>query len=265
MFVLQALIVVVVCSIVANAGSPTSKSVSGSIKDTSVSGLEGLNVKLAFPFKVKDFVVGFSHSLSNFNRGPENIFLGKSFKTGDVGSLSFDADYAVSKNVFTLASDWASEKLGFKLGLTATSVKPFVSDVSFSTDHDFQGKVTLGTKGSLEIASKKFAGEVSVKHDDTTFVIEGDSEEKNPRLKVVQVVDSSNTVAPSISLKTGDIKYGWTRKWNGGSLTGTLTPGDAIELDWRDNGVNGQWATKATIPVDDAKGTKVTIARDWKL
>jgi len=211
---------------------------------------------------VKDFVVGFSHSLANFNRGPENVFIKKSFKTGDAGELSLDADYSTTDNLFTLATSWAHDRV--KVGLNLFSKLPVVSDVSVSSNFDINS-VSVGVSGDYDVTNNKFTGSTSVTKGDTTFKLDGDSVSVDPKLTITQVVDASNSVAPSISLKSGSLKYGWTRKWDGGSLTSTYTPNDSIKLDWKDSGVNGQWRTEATIPVDDAKGTKVSISRDWKL
>ena len=59
------------------------------------------------------------------------------------------------------------------------------------------------------------------------------------------------------------MKYGWVRHWNGGSLESEYTPGDKLALSWKDNGANGQWTTKADIPLENQSNTKVSFSRDW--
>ena len=59
------------------------------------------------------------------------------------------------------------------------------------------------------------------------------------------------------------MKYGWTRNWTGGSLESEYTPGDKLSLAWKDNGANGQWTTKADIPIENQSNTKVSFSRDW--
>lgn len=85
-----------------------------------------------------------------------------------------------------------------------------------------------------------------------------------PQLEVTQQLDESNSVTPSISLKDGKLKYGYTRKWEGGSLDSTLYPGDKVTVEWSDNSATGVWKTKATVPINDVKGSKVSVTRDWK-
>ena len=44
--------------IAAGVTAPTSRSVSASLKETSVDGLGGLNLNVAIPFKIDDYTVG---------------------------------------------------------------------------------------------------------------------------------------------------------------------------------------------------------------
>ena len=83
------------------------------------------------------------------------------------------------------------------------------------------------------------------------------------QLSVDHRLDRSNIISPSISLRTGSIKYGWLRKWSGGSLKTSLHPGEKVSFDWRDESETGTWNTHADIPLDDAKKSKVSISRDW--
>lgn len=84
-------------------------------------------------------------------------------------------------------------------------------------------------------------------------------------MTVSHKLDSNNAVQPSLSLKDGKVKYGWTRKWEGGSLESTLYPGDKVTLEWDDDSSNGVWKTKATVPINDMKASKVSVSRDWKV
>jgi hypothetical protein len=99
--------------------------------------------------------------------------------------------------------------------------------------------------------------------DDTTVKLEYDNVDKNALLSVSQKLDASNTVKPTISLKNGDMSYGWTRSWTGGSVDTTYFPGDRVDVEWKDNGANGVWTTKAEIPVDDHSATKISFSRDF--
>lgn len=90
-----------------------------------------------------------------------------------------------------------------------------------------------------------------------------DSEDKDPVLSVTRALDSKNEVSPSVSLKSGDVSYGYTRKWEGGSLKSKLFPGDKVQLEWTDKGAQGSWVTSADVPLDNKANTKVSFGRDW--
>ena len=68
-----------------------------------------------------------------------------------------------------------------------------------------------------------------------------------------------------MSVKSQGVKLGWLRKIDGGSIDAVLTPGEKLDLDWKDESSTGVWRTKASIPATDLKGTKVSVSRDWKV
>lgn len=110
---------------------------------------------------------------------------------------------------------------------------------------------------------KKLGGSAKVAVDDTTVKFEYNNVDKDALLSVSQKLDSSNTVKPTISLTTGDMCYGWTRSWTGGSVESTFRPGDRVDVEWKDNGANGVWTTRAEIPVNDHAATKISFSRDF--
>ena len=59
------------------------------------------------------------------------------------------------------------------------------------------------------------------------------------------------------------MKYGWTRKWSGGSADLELTPGDKLNIAWKDQGANGIWTTKAEVPINDQAKSKISFAHEW--
>ena len=82
-------------------------------------------------------------------------------------------------------------------------------------------------------------------------------------MAVSHQLDAKNAFSPSVSLKNGAVKYGWVRKWSGGSADLKLTPGDKLTVEWKDQGANGVWTTKAEIPVNDQAKSKISFAHDW--
>ena len=140
--------------------------------------------------------------------------------------------------------------------------KDKVTSIGASTSQNVEGKDVILTS-TYDLLKKKLLGSAKVTVDDTTVKIQYDTVDKNALLSVAQKLDDKNTITPSISLKTGDMTYGWKRSWNGGSVDTTYCPGDRVDVVWKDEGANGVWTTKAEIPVDDHSATKISFSRDF--
>jgi hypothetical protein len=237
--------------------------VSASIKDTSVEGLEGINLKGAFPFKYEDYTLGFRHSFGkSITKGPEAVFVRRTFDAPSDSTVTLDAEYETGTNILSIAAKWATSKLGLSVSADGNT-EDKLRNVEISTSDNFKGSKVAATV-SYDLMNKKVTGRTSVSKEDTTLELSYDTEAADPVLEVSHKVNEENTLAPSISLKTGHTKYGWLRKWEGGSLETTLLPGDKVTMEWTDKSSSGAWKTKASIPVDNVKGSTVTVSRDWK-
>jgi len=250
-----------------NANAATAKTVSASIKDAKVEGVDGLNVKLAFPFKFDDYIIGFKTTLSGAHRTPETLFAKKSFNTNikDIsvseGVASVDAEFNTRNNVVSVAAKWVSEALGATLRAAGNS-RDRLETIGLSTSRNIEGKkVAVDVEYDVKTEHVDTSARVTV--EDTSVTVSYDTKDKNPLLEVSRTIDSSNSVSPSISLKDGALKYKWTRALKGGKLETTLTPGDKLNVDWTDNGADGAWKTSAEIPLEDRKNTKLSITRNW--
>ena len=82
-----------------------------------------------------------------------------------------------------------------------------------------------------------------------------------------QRLSPSESLSPSINLNTGKLAYTWKKLLHGGSFVGIFRPGDSVSMRWRDKSVsnNGEWATRAFIPITDIKNTQISISRSWIL
>lgn len=246
-------------AIIAVALAGNSKSISASVKDTSVNGIEGLNVKWTAPFKFQDYIVGFRTTLGDLRRAPDELFAKRSFNLGSDGTATVDADYTISTKRFNVNSKWSNDKLE----LTAEgNSDDKLTAIGGLTHQKFQGH-PWDISAVYDLIKKKVSGASELQVDDTTVGIEYDNADKNPILSVSHKLDDKNTVAPTIALKTGEMTYGWTRSINGGKLGTKLTPGEKVDLTWEDNGANGVWTTKAEVPLDNTANTKVSFSRDW--
>lgn len=239
---------------------PTESKVSASVKDTSVSGLEGFNINIVAPFKVEDYIVGFKYALGDIKKFPESLFAKKDFNTFDKGTATIEADFSPSDNNLGLFAKWKSDDYDATLTAEGDLKDKFTAcgfEKSFTVNDN---KFTL--KGTYDVLKKTFTGSGKVKIEDTDVKITYGTEDKDPVLSVTHALDAENEIAPSIGLKTGDMSYGYTRKWTGGSLKSRFFPGDKVAFEWKDEGSGGVWTTKADVPTDGGSPT-VSFSRDW--
>jgi len=117
----------------AGIATPSAKSVTANLKESD--GLDNLNLKCAFPFKINDYVLGFRHKFGTdgLTYKPDAIFVKKTFETGDVGSLTVDAELASKDYVFSAATKWISNKWKVAFGLEGNT-KDLLTNVDFSSD-----------------------------------------------------------------------------------------------------------------------------------
>jgi hypothetical protein len=235
--------------------------VSASIKDTTVSGLEGFNVNVAAPFKFQDYVVGFRYALGDLKRAPESLFARRSFNTGSEGTATIDADYSLTEKSVSVAAKWTSSNLGLTVSADGDS-KQRLKKVEFVKDLPVNDN-TLSLSGAYNVLKKSFKGCAELFADNTKVKLEFDSTDKAPVLAVTRSLDENNEVTPSICLRTGDMSYSYKRKWEGGSLQGKLFPGDKLEVEWKDVGSHGTWTTTADVPIKDTANTKVSVSHEW--
>jgi len=143
-----------------------------------VEGLGGLNLKLAFPFKIDDYTVGFRHNFAgDLHRGPEAIFVKRSFDAAE-GTVTVDAEYESSNNLVSVAAKWVSDKLKLAVGLEGNT-QDKITNVEVTSNEDLNGnklKTTLG----YDLTSQKLSGTAALNHDDTTVQIAYDTEEADP-------------------------------------------------------------------------------------
>jgi len=237
------------------------KTISASVKDTAVDGLEGFNLNWSAPFKFQEYIVGFKYNLCNLKKAPEEFFAKRSIDTGLDGRATVDATYNLASKTTAVAAKWVSDKLGFTFTAEGDTVD-HLKEVGVETTQDVKGN-KLNLHGNYDLTKKKISGSAKLFVDDSSLKLAFDNVDRDPVLSVSHKLDAKNTIEPSVSLKSGSMKYGWTRHWTGGSLESEYTPGDKLSLAWKDNGANGQWTTKADIPIENQSNTKVSFSRDW--
>jgi len=252
----------------ASAEAPGSRSVHIST-NSEVDGLNGLNLNWAVPFKVDDYVVGFRYKLNELKKYPETLFAQKTFDVAD-GSATVDADLNVEGKTVSVAAKWVTDKLmdGVKttLNLNGDS-KDKVTSVGGEFNKDVNGNdVTI--KGCYRVSDSRLDVEGKVSHDKATAEVTYNTGDEDIGLSLKYDLDESNSPKGSYSTKSGEVAYGWTRKWEGGELDGTYHPGNGgrAVLEWTDKGNKGDWKTRAEVPLanNEIGNSKVTIKREWK-
>lgn len=94
----------------------STQSISASIKDTTVNGVEGLNINWVAPFKFDDYVVGFRYALGNLKKAPESLFAKRTYDTPIIeGAATVDVDYNLDSKVFAVESKWVGKGKNFTL------------------------------------------------------------------------------------------------------------------------------------------------------
>jgi hypothetical protein len=243
------------------AGIPSAPSVSASVASQDID-YEGLNLRLEYPYKIQDAVVGFRYALGNFRTAPESLFARKSFDVAD-SNVQVDADFTVKDNVLNVAAKWVANKVGVTFTANADT-RDRLKSVGLSKDFEVQGGSNLNLGGKYCLLNKKFSTTAALTSGTTKVDVDVDSVDRAPGFKITKDIDDNHSVSPSINLKTGKMAVGVTRKWNGGSVTGTFHPNDKVALQWKDNGAAGTWTTTADVPLDGSK-PKVGFAHKWNV
>jgi len=237
--------------------------------DTNVDGVNGLNLNWEVPFKVDDYVVGFRYKLNELKKYPETLFAKKTLDVAD-GQATIDADLNIDGKTVAVAAKWVSDKLveGVKATLHLEgNNKDYLTQVGAEVNKNIDGK-DVELKGTYNVADQKVRANGKVVVDKTTAEVAYNTADEDLQLSVSHDLDANNTPKGSYSTKTGEVAYGWTRKWNGGELDGTYHPGNGGKavLEWTDKGAKGDWKTRAEVPLANHEigNSKVSIKREWK-
>jgi len=239
-------------------------SLKAEVKGTETNGLEGLNLKLNAPFKFMDYVVGVKATIGDLKKlSPDTLFVRRTMDVAD-GKLAVDVDYSLADKEFDVDANWKGQGVVFS---AAGNSNDFLTKVAATTTSSFDGasraiKTTVGA--AYELLTHKTSLDGRVESGDAAAEIAYDTKSEDPVLKVMYTYNK-HTVKPKISLKSGDVTYGYSRKGANGSIDTTLKLGENVVVEWTDNSSSGAWKTTVDMPLEDSKKTKVSFARDWTL
>ena len=193
-------------------------------------------------------MVGFRYRLNELKKYPETLFAQKTFDIAD-GEATVDADVNVEDKTVAAQVKWVSDKLldGVKttLNLHGDS-KDMLTRVGAEFEKDIDGK-NLEVRGDYNLADSRLDAEAKLRADKTTAEVAFNTGDEDIRIQLSHDLDANNAPKGSYSTKSGEIAYGWTRKWEGGELDGTYHPsnGGRAVLEWTDKGAIGDWKTRS--------------------
>jgi len=247
-----------------HAEIPSKPTVSVAVKDSNVAGgLEGLDINWNGVYNLNGVALGFKYALNAMRDRPEAIFAKKSFSTIGDGELTLDSEYDLPKKTFSVLTSWASKSAGIVVSALASS-KDQLQKIGLKHEaSNVLGADSLKCAAELEMADNTVSVDVSYAKGATAFNLAVDNKDLDPKFSVAHKMDK-DTLSPSISLKSGTVKYGWTRAFDGGSVESVLTVGDELAIKWKDDAKCGGWTSKVSVPLDDrAKKAKISVSRDW--
>jgi hypothetical protein len=155
---------------------------------------------------------------------------------------------------------WMSEKLG--IGLSASGdTDNTLTDVGMSASKSFR-RAAVTVSGQYNILRNKCMSMARVDYEDTSAKVLYDSKIKDPVVTLSQQLNDVDTVAPTLSLKTGKMSYKWNRRLDSGDVESSYFPGDKVEVLWNDRSEGGSWSTRAVLPLDNPKKCRVSFSRN---
>lgn len=259
--------------------APGNIRMSASITDRSVHDLSSLNLNVAMPFKVKDYVVGFKSALSDLKKVPERLFVKKTFETGlEDAKLTVDAQYRLGDHNVEVAARLSSDEHAASLfvdGDIANKLKNV--EVRKQTNlNDFK----ISMLGGYNALKRRFNFVGGVGRSGTSAAVQFDTETQDPLLAVTQAVNVLDVeVTPSVYAKSRLFGCALTRRWTAGYCTSKISSDRKALFEWRDETLTGAWVTSAemSLPpvmpgssVADATAqllsipTRLTVSRDWR-
>lgn len=252
--------------IVVLSSSSSLTKVTTNLNDIILNGLEGLNIKIVAPFKFNNNIFGFKYTLTNIQKIPDIIFA-KTVHNNCLyeGDIIIESDYHIKNKIFNIQSIWQNKKEKLSLLLKGNNINQLpITELGLSKEINYNNKDIL-INLIYNIPQKIFKGfsHIDLNNNNIQLEINYNSLTKESVLSIIKNLDKSNDIIPSISLLTGNINYIWLRKWNNGLLKTKLTPGQLIDLEWKDKGCHGEWITNVMIPLQSDKKPILSLQREW--
>jgi len=261
---LEILVLIVLSSISSSSSSLLSGNtkVSSKLNDIVFDGIEGLNINIIAPFKINNYIIGFKYALTNVQKLPEVIFA-KTTLNMIGGETIFETDYDFNNKIFNILSKWVNKKDGLSLTLKGDN-RNYLPITEFGGSKEFMyDNKKINIDLIYNLPKKMWKGFSSIDFNNVKLEIDYNSFSKESILSVKKDLDNNNEIIPSISLLTGEINYIWLRKWNNGKLKSNFIPNKLVDLEWKDQGLYGNWITNIKIPLYNDIKPRLSLVREW--
>ena len=233
--------------------------------DNIIGGLDDLDIKWRGLFNLKEYSVGFKYALKSLlNRElPESFFAKRIIDDVAYGKALLQAEYDVKKESASLYCNWVSNKFGVTLTALLDSKDKLTEFACRKVQSAFLGADETAIGADYVKEDDKVSFYARYARGDTAAEYRVDSKDLDSIVTISQNIDDENVFSPSLSLKTGDMSFGWLKKWSGGSLQSVLKVGEKLSLTLKEDAKSGAWVVKADIPVEGSeKKTKIGIVRE---
>ena len=170
----------------------STQSLSASIKDTAIDGIEGLNFNFDLPFKIDDnlgsTLLGFRHKFGeSLKRGPSALYLKRTFNIGDENAIVIDTQYESKPNVFSIGTKWVSDGFKVALGIDVNTKRfpwGLIPSADFTSKQNVDGwKLNSAAGFNAEKLSVSLSQEVG--YGTTAVKIDYDTEKHNPVVRII--------------------------------------------------------------------------------
>jgi len=179
----------------------------------------------------------------------------------DVGAWGVSAQADVSCSDLSSAdieinAENADDDLSVKL-LASAGEGFSVSSVE-ATKKFASGDATVSINPRYDVSSG--SGDVVVGYDAGETSVEVTASADEQSVTVSRQIDDNNKISPTLALQSKDFSVEWERGLeDGNSVTTTLTPNQAIDIEWND----AAWTANVNLPIDDGiGGANVSIKRE---
>lgn len=245
------------------------RNVEVSVQDSPMASIEAINLGGTVETELRDgLTVGGKYEQCEAKFKPRSLFA--KWSSGS-NPLKLKTSYNVVANSAEVDLEWESR--GTTLELEVDTARPrWLRKVGVSRGASASGR-DLTLSPSYDFASQVAALKTRLSlNADTDVELELESNDLGSRsaldatLTIEHAINEKNSLKPVFALNTGDVTYEYTRKLSADAeLVAHVNPGNEVNVKWEDAGSHGMWTTNFKMPWGNAKGSSVSVKRNFNL